>query len=48
MRVHFFHWYVHDSVIFLEEGNLNHPLCPLCYMLVPWCALIGIHLVADQ
>ena len=27
----------------LEEGNLPHPLCPLCNMLAPWKSLNGTH-----
>ena len=43
MRVHFCHRHVRDTVVILEEGNLPHPLCPLCDMLVPWKALNGTH-----
>ena len=28
-------------MVILEEGNLPHPRCPLCDMLVPWRALNG-------
>ena len=31
--------YVRDTVIILEEGNLPHPRCENCDMLVPWRAL---------
>ena len=41
MRVHFFHRHVRDTVIILDEGNLSHPLCPCCKMLVTWLALNG-------
>ena len=30
---------VRDSVIILDEGNLHHPRCPRCDMLVPCKAL---------
>ena len=41
MRVHFWHRHVRDTVLILEEGNLPHPRCPLCDMLVLWKALNG-------
>ena len=34
MRVHFWHRHIRDTVVILEEGNLPHPLCLLCDMLV--------------
>ena len=43
MRVHFCRWHVRDVVIILEEGNLPHPRCPQCDMLVPWRSLNGRH-----
>ena len=43
MRVHFWHRNVRDTVAILEEGNLLHPQCPLCDMLVPWKALNVTH-----
>ena len=43
MRVHFCHWNVRNTVVILEEGNLHHPQCPLCEILVPWSALNGMH-----
>ena len=43
MRVQFWHWHVHNTVVILEEGNLPHPRCPLCDMLVPWWSLNGLH-----
>ena len=30
-------------VIILEEGNLPHPRCPRCDILVPWRSLNGRH-----
>ena len=30
-------------MIILEEGNLPHPRCSQCNMLVPWRALTGRH-----
>ena len=39
MRVHFWIRHVRDIVIILKEGNLPHPICPRCDMLVPWRAL---------
>ena len=35
--------HVQDVVIILEEGNLPHPRCPRCDMLVPWRSLNGHH-----
>ena len=35
MRVHFWRLHVRDFMIILEEGNLPHPRCPRCDMLVP-------------
>ena len=32
-----------DTVIILEEGNLPHPRCEECDMLVPWRSLNGRH-----
>ena len=43
MRVHFWHRNVRDTVVILEEGNLPHPRCPMCDMLVLWRSLNGIH-----
>ena len=34
---------VGDTVIILEEGNLPHPRCEECDMLVPWRSLSGRH-----
>ena len=39
----FFSRHVRDTVIILEEGNLPHPRCSRCDMLVPWRALNGKH-----
>ena len=43
MRVHF--WYQHgrDTVVILEEGNLPHPRCSLCDIMVPCKDLNGTH-----
>ena len=35
-------------VVILEEGNLPHPWCPLCDMLVPWKDLNGTHRRMEQ
>ena len=42
-RVHFWRRHVRDVVIILGEGNLPHPRCPQCNMLVPWRSLNGRH-----
>ena len=43
MWIHFCSRHVRDIVIILEEGNLPHPRCSRCDMLVPWRALNGRH-----
>ena len=43
MRMNFCSRHVRDIVIILEEGNLPHPRCSRCDMLVPWRALNGKH-----
>ena len=48
MRVHFWHMHVQDTVVILEEGDLPHPRCPLCDMLVPWWSLNVSHNVTAQ
>ena len=35
MRVHFLYRHVLDTVVIMEEGNLPHPRCARCDMLVP-------------
>ena len=42
-RVNFWHRHIRDTVVILEEGNIPHPWCPLCDMLVPCKALNGTH-----
>ena len=44
----FFNRHVWDIVIILEEGNLPHPSCPRCDMLVPWRALNVRHQATAQ
>ena len=39
MQMQFCNRHVRDIVIILEEGNLQHPRCSQCNMLVPWRAL---------
>ena len=46
--VHFLHRNVQDIVIILEEGNLPHPQCPWCDIMVPWRALNRRHIVPAQ
>ena len=43
MQVHFLHRHVLDTVVILEEGNLPHPWCTRCDILVPRRALKGRH-----
>ena len=48
MMLHFLHRYVWDTVVILEEGNLPHPWCPRCDMLVPWSTLNERHIATAQ
>ena len=48
MRVHFWRRHVREVVIILEEGNLPHPRCPRCDMLVLWRSLDGRHKITDM
>ena len=43
MRMHLCSRHVRDIVIILEEGNLPHPRCSGCDMLVLWRSLNGRH-----
>ena len=43
MRMHFCRRHFRYIVIILEEGNLPHPRCSQCDMMVPWRALNGKH-----
>ena len=43
MRIHFRNRHVRDIVVILEEGNLPHPRCSQCDMLVLWRSLNGKH-----
>ena len=43
MRVHLLCPHVLDTMFILEVGNLPHPRCTQCNMLVPWRALNGRH-----
>ena len=48
MCVHFLHLNVQDTVVILEEGNLPHPQCPQCDILVPYHILNGRHPATAQ
>ena len=48
MWVHFLHRHVLDTVVILEEGNLPHPWCTRCDMLVPRRALNSRHPATAQ
>ena len=48
MTVHFFHRRVRETVIILEEGNLPHPWCTRCNIMVPWKSLNGCHVTTTQ
>ena len=48
MRVHFLNRHVLDTVVILEEGNLLHPRCPRCDMLVSWRKLSRRHPATAQ
>ena len=43
MQVHFLYQHVLDTVVIMEEGNLPHPYCTRCEMLVPYRALNSRH-----
>ena len=48
LRLHFLHRHVMGTVVFLDEGNLTHPLFPRCDMLEPWAALNGSYTTTAQ
>ena len=48
MRVHLLHRHVLDTVLILEEGNLPHPRCTQCDILVPRRALNISHYATAQ
>ena len=48
MQVHLFHQHARYTAIILDEGNLPHPLCPWCNILVPWQSLNRRHLATAQ
>ena len=48
VRAHFWKQHVQDTVVKLEEGNLPHPPCPMCNMLVPWRYLNRMHRLTAQ
>ena len=35
IMVHLWHRHIRDTMVILEEGNIPHPLCHLCDILVP-------------
>ena len=43
LRVKILHCHLQYTVVITEEGKLSHPRCHLCYILVPWMALNGLH-----
>ena len=43
IQVRFWYRHVQDTVVILEEGNLPHPRCPMCDMLVLWRSLNRMH-----
>ena len=46
--VHFLHRHFLDTIVIMEDGNLPHPRCARCCMLVPRRALKGRHPATDQ
>ena len=43
IRIHFLYRHMKDTIIILYDGNLPHPQCPCCDMLVLWAALNSCH-----
>ena len=43
LYVQLLHSHVQGTMINLGEGNLTHPRCNCCDMIVPWAALNGLH-----
>ena len=48
MQVHFLQRHVLDTVVILEEGNLPHPRCTRCDILIPRRDLNGRHPATAQ
>ena len=48
MRFHLYHWHIWDTILILEEGNLPHPLCPRCEILVLWRVLNEWNIATSQ
>ena len=46
--VNFMHLHVRDTVVILDKGNLPHPRCPQCDVMVTWNALNRRHLSTTQ
>ena len=43
LGVHLLPIHVRYTLVILDEGNLPHPWCPRCDILVPWVVLNGRH-----
>ena len=43
IQAHFVHCPMKDTIVILEEGNLPHPICLDCDIIVPWTALNWCH-----
>ena len=48
LRVNFLHRHIRDTMVILEDDKLHYPLCPRCYILVPWAPLNGQHTTIAQ
>ena len=48
MRVHFLYLHVLDTVVIMDEGNLPHPRCTQCNIMVPRLAMNGRHPATAQ
>ena len=46
--MHFWHRHIRDTVLILEKGNLLHPRCLLCDIMVPYRDLNGTHRFTEQ
>ena len=41
VRVNLFQSHIRDTMVIVEDYNRPYPLCPCCYIMVPWAFLNG-------